>query len=65
MTPDQFVAICKALYGADWQRSLMRDLEISYPTVWRYSTGRYPIPKKVELAIQRLQERQMKKKAPR
>jgi hypothetical protein len=62
MTPEQFVQAGKALYEADWQKGFIRDLEISYPTVWRYATGRYPIPKKIELAIQRLQQ---KKKAPR
>jgi hypothetical protein len=62
MTPEQFIAAGKALYKEDWQRNLMRDLDISYPSVWRYATGRYPIPRKIELAIKQLQQ---KKKAPR
>ncbi|OWK42407.1 hypothetical protein [Fimbriiglobus ruber] len=47
MTPDEFIRICEAIYGAGWQSKLARDLVREPRTIRRWKSGESPIPKAV------------------
>jgi hypothetical protein len=62
MRPEDFVQAGKTLYGRRWRAGLAEELEMGTATVWRYAKGRYPIPRKVELAVEGLLARSKKRK---
>jgi hypothetical protein len=63
VTNEEFEAAGRRLYGEDWRAPLGEALELSNSTIWRYWVGKYVIPKKVELAVERLLQKQYKRKA--
>lgn len=57
VTAEQFVTAGEGLFGKRWKAPMARELKIDVVTVWRYATGRQPIPVLVELAIASLKAR--------
>jgi len=61
MTPEQFRAHGARLYGkVGWRRQLSEALGVHRQTVYRYADGSYPVPLRVQLAMQTLQDRQVR-----
>jgi hypothetical protein len=54
LTPAEFIKAGEELFGEDWREAMVDEVEISIITIWRYASGKYPIPRKVELAIKGL-----------
>lgn len=54
LTPAEFIKAGEELFGEDWREAMVDELEISIITIWRYATGKFPIPRKVEWAIKGL-----------
>jgi hypothetical protein len=61
MTPEQFRAIGARLYGkVGWRRQLAEALGFHRQTIYRYADGSYAVPLSVQLAMQALQDRQVR-----
>lgn len=56
-SPDakRFVSALKELYGKRWREKGAAALGLHPTTLWRYATGRLPVPKYLKLAASALQ----------
>lgn len=54
MNPEQFCQAGEELFGKRWRTKLAAELDISKPTVYRYSRGLWPVPRPIKLAILKL-----------
>ena len=48
MTPERFRQLGEGAFGKRWKAPLSRELRCDVATVWRYATGKSPIPFLVE-----------------
>lgn len=48
MTPAELIAIGNALWGTGWRRRMPEELGVTRQTVWKWETGKHPIP---EIAV--------------
>ncbi len=54
MSPEEFTKAGEALYGRKWRVSLALVLDRDPVTLWRYATGRQPVPKQTADLVARL-----------
>ena len=58
MKASDFELAGKSLFGRyGWQTELADKLGIDRTTVWRYATGRRPIPESIKLSLEALEGR--------
>lgn len=57
MSPSEFERVGKGAFGNRWKAPLARDLHCSAITVWRYATGKTPIPYLVKRRMRELSTR--------
>ena len=53
MTPQELETICQRLYGPRWQSAFARDIARERETINRWARGKSPIPKAVEVWLER------------
>jgi hypothetical protein len=61
---NQLTKAGEELYGPQWRKKLAKEIGVGTTMIWRYRTGLYPIPKKVELAILKLLSDSRKSRKP-
>lgn len=54
MNGEQLTRAGEELFGPQWRKKLAKEIGVGTTMIWRYRTGLYPIPRKVELAILKL-----------
>jgi hypothetical protein len=54
LTPEEFIAAGRLIYGRSWQVPLMRALGVNERTMRRWYSGRNPIPDAVAANIRTL-----------